>query len=409
MPPPGTTTSKPAGDAGIIKALERFPSGPPIILYHVDATGGLLAAIEKSGKMVDLRAGEFWFTTNVETRVGFKGGAGLDNVIKFTVDRRFVALLSELALDQRTGSVAEQGLKYFLGVDLAVPRVNFEGGGRGVKLPDGDVNVALRMTNAAPEFNRLFQASIKGMEHFRYNKSAPPGQRLESVKTLGPGAPALVAPRGPVTAGPTKAFVAGDAKFRTAEIALRGVNFVIQRINDRIQKGRFDERWAKIRPEVERTLDGDPTLGALILVTFSRRSKMGAENDSPLEHVSVFHDIAVAYGYTREDAKLAYVASQAKGNYNAPQGDEVAVDDSCWIPPKQPVDVTKLRTPWPVVALGTFRPGKEKVTRVKFSLAFGFDDKMRSREWLNVPTGVTPKFLILSPPSVSYPFSALET
>jgi hypothetical protein len=127
MPPPGTTTSKPAGDAGIIKALERFPSGPPIILYHVDATGGLPTAIEKSGKMVDLRAGEFWFTTNVETRVGFKGGAGLDNVIKFTVDRRFVALLSELALDQRTGSVAEQGLKYFLGVDLAVPRVNFEG------------------------------------------------------------------------------------------------------------------------------------------------------------------------------------------------------------------------------------------------------------------------------------------
>jgi hypothetical protein len=398
MPPLGTTAVKPAGDAGT-KALERFPSGPPITLYHVDATGGLLAAIEQSGKMVDLRSGEFWFTTNVESRVGFKGGAGLDNIIKFTVDRRFVALLSELALDQRTGSVAEKGLKYFLGVDLAVPRVNFEGGGRGVKLPDGDVNIALRMTNAAPEFNRLFQASIKGMEHLRYNKSAPPGQRLETVKALGPGAPALVAPRGSVPAGPTKAFAAGDAKFRTAEIALRGVNFVIQRINDRIQKRRFDERWAKIGPEVERRLESDPTLGALILVTYSRRSKVGAENDSPLEHVSVFEDIGVGYGYTREDARFAYADSKKGGSYKAPKGDEVAVDDSYWIPPKKPVDVSKLRTPWPAIALGTFRQGKEKVTRVKFSFAFGFDDKMFSREWLNIPAGVTPKFLILSPPA----------
>jgi len=115
--------------------------------------------------------------------------------------------------------------------------------------------------------------------------------------------------------------------------------------------------------------------------------------------VSVFHDIGVAYGYTKEDARLRYSDSQAKGNYNAPKGDEVAVDDSYWIPPRQPADVTKLRTPWPAVALATFRQGKEKVTRVKFSLAFGFDDKMRSREWLNIPAGVTARFLVLSPPA----------
>jgi hypothetical protein len=172
-------------DQELLKCLERFPDGPPITLYHVDVTGNLVAALDRGGQ-VDLRPGEFWLTTNVETRAGFKGGAGLDNVIAYQIDRRFVMLLAELAQDQRTGAVAEKGLKAFFGVDLAVPRVNFEGGGKGVKLPEGEVNIALRMTRAAPEFNRMFQLSVKRTTHLRYNDALPPGQRLVPVKPLDP-------------------------------------------------------------------------------------------------------------------------------------------------------------------------------------------------------------------------------
>src|SRR5262249_55526389 len=82
-----------------------------------------------------------------------------------------------------------------------------------------------------------------------------------------------------------------------------------------------------------------------------------------------------------------------------------SIGDKIWKRPKAPLDISRLKLPFGTTAAGiaAFLPGKEKVTKVKFSVLFGFDDRMRSREWLDIPAGVTPRFLYLWPPNeISY-------
>ncbi|HSY92260.1 MAG TPA: hypothetical protein VK812_12860 [Candidatus Binatus sp.] len=172
-------------DQELLKALERYPAGDPVTLYHVDVTGGYVEAVS-SGRPVTLRPGEFWLTTNVEARKDFRGGRGLQgNIVAFQLDNRFVSLLEDLAMDQRGGAATEKFMKELFNVDLAVPRVNFEGGGKGVKLPKGDYNIALRVTTNAPEFNRLFQLSTERMDRVRYDETQPVGSRLVPFGKVG--------------------------------------------------------------------------------------------------------------------------------------------------------------------------------------------------------------------------------
>jgi hypothetical protein len=200
------------------------------------------------------------------------------------------------------------------------------------------------------------------------------------------------------TGGPIKAVdehapsATGHAKFQGAALTLKGVNFVLQALNNRLQAERFAERWARLKPTVEGTLDADPQLGALIRVYYSRGK---GDNESAIEPVNIFQDVRVAYGLTREDA-LRRFASQSQMTQRG-HGD-VIIDDSSWYPPRQAVDIRKVPTPFRSAGLATFRPGKEKLTKVKFSIVSGFDDKMQSKEVLNVPAGTSPRFLYLLPP-----------
>ncbi len=185
----------------------------------------------------------------------------------------------------------------------------------------------------------------------------------------------------------------GNAKFQAARIGLDAVNYFMQRFNDTIQQRRFTEAWAKQEPVVRQQLEEDPTLGALILVFYSKRQKVGAENDSPLEHVPVFQYIDPAYGYTREDALARY---RRRPQLRPAGTGELIMDDSQFIPPKQAVDVTKLPTPFPALGLATFVAGQAEVLGVKWRGRSGFDET--SATSLDVPAGVRPLFLILQPP-----------
>jgi rRNA-processing protein FCF1 len=195
----------------------------------------------------------------------------------------------------------------------------------------------------------------------------------------------------------------GQAGFQmAATIGLQGVNWVIQEINDSIQKKRFNEAWARLAPQITSKLNEDPSQGVLIFVNYSRRIKQGAENDSPLDHVSVFQSIKYSFGYTPEDARVR--SYSAPPDYRSPSGTgEEVITSEGWFPPKQPVDVTKLPTPFQKAGLATFVPGREKLVRVKFSGRWGFDDKMFSVAKLNVPAGMVPQFFYLFPPDeISY-------
>ena len=44
----------PVSDAELRACLDRFPGGEPITLYHADATGNLLRAVEANGGLISV-------------------------------------------------------------------------------------------------------------------------------------------------------------------------------------------------------------------------------------------------------------------------------------------------------------------------------------------------------------------
>jgi hypothetical protein len=77
------------------------------------------------------------------------------------------------------------------------------------------------------------------------------------------------------------------------------------------------------------------------------------------------------------------------------------VTDRIWIKPRGPLEISKFKLAFGTTKAGlaTFMPGKEKLVRVKFSGKAGFDEKMMSKDSLDVPAGITPLFYFLWPPS----------
>lgn len=183
----------------------------------------------------------------------------------------------------------------------------------------------------------------------------------------------------------------GDAKFQAATLVFDGVNFVLQKINDRIQRQRFEAEWSRWAPEVKRRLDADPQLGAMVLISYWKGQ---GDVNSAIDTVAVFQNIQVGYGLTPDDARRdAYSQSRWSAGFSN-------VGDQIWLKPKAPPDIKRLKLPFDctIAGLATFVPGKEKLVRVKFSGKAGFDDKMHSREVLSVPAGMTPRFFYLWPP-----------
>ena len=218
-PTPTQLKKKPSlTDEDLLQLLDPLPSGEPIILYHVDENGGVLRNIQEHGRNFSLnRSGEFYLTTNVETRAGFKSGAGLNNIIAFYLDRRFVQLLGEAAVTQRVAGMVERFFNKVIGKHLAkergmkagevlaLPRFNFEGGGpgqgRALRVTQ-DFNIALRSFKGVNEWNRLFRLSIQQIDHLQYNESLPAGSRLVHMAQLYPLSTGLIGVSDPLLPGP---------------------------------------------------------------------------------------------------------------------------------------------------------------------------------------------------------------
>jgi hypothetical protein len=204
------------------------------------------------------------------------------------------------------------------------------------------------------------------------NITAQVGDRLEPVQEHGPSA-------------------SGDAKFQGAVLVIKGVNYVLQKINGAIQARRFNEAWARLQQGVQQRLDDDPQLGAMLFVYYSQAQ---GDIESAIDSVTVFESIQVGYGFSPDDAEREFKSRQ---HITPGQGN---VGDTIWVKPQAPMDINRLKLPFAttVAGLATFVPGKEKLVRVKFSGVSGFDDKLSSRETLTVPAGMTPRFYYLWPP-----------
>jgi len=222
--------------------------------------------------------------------------------------------------------------------------------------------------------------------------SGTPGGQTEAVEGR-PGTKAVIGTpdEGPLDVGPT---VTRGAKIGEGVVlAISGVNFIVQLINDAIQRKRFDEQWVRVKPHLERHLAEDPSTGALILIRFGRRKKQGAEHESPLEYTNEFLSIDVSYGATESEALENYALQP---RISAGAGLEISTQRS-FIPPRMPVDVRKLRTPFTSYGVGTFARGKASLMKVEWKGIFGFDEIGDVN--LKVPDGETPRFLLLIAPN----------
>jgi hypothetical protein len=208
------------------------------------------------------------------------------------------------------------------------------------------------------------------------NITAQVGEKIEPVVEHGPSA-------------------SGDAKFQGATLAFQGANFVLQKINSAIEARRFENAWSKLQPEVQRRLDDDPQLGAMLFVYYKKGQ---GDAESAIDPVTVFESIQVGYGLNPDDALREY-ESRPRMTATTEAGDQI------WLKPKAPMDIKRLKLPFgtTVAGLATFVPGKEKLVNVKFAGVSGFDDKLSSRATLDVPVGMMPRFYYLWPPDeISY-------
>jgi hypothetical protein len=178
-----------------------------------------------------------------------------------------------------------------------------------------------------------------------------------------------------------------------ATFILEGINYTIQNLNDREQKARFEADWKKHQPGIERTLRENPSLGVLILVTYSQRQKVGAEHDSPLEHVMIWEYTTWEFGYSEHDAKTKYDRRPKIAPAGGPSIGYVG--HTQWIEPAEPVDIAHAPTPFPKAALGTFIPGKETLVDAEWAPVGGFGNTGTTR--VDVRGGLQAAFYVLDP------------
>jgi hypothetical protein len=183
--------------------------------------------------------------------------------------------------------------------------------------------------------------------------------------------------------------VTGEHAMAGGVILLQGVNLIFRKINGDDNQERFEAAKKRILPDVTATLNDDPSLGALLIAHYSPMGVAGEA--SQIEARVVFRFIQVSYGRTRYEAKQNIPPSYE------PQPPGSSTEEQ-WIPPKQPVDVSKLPTPFRSLGLATFAAGRTKFINVGMKYAGGFYEYHGSKE-VNLPAGSPrPQFLILEPP-----------
>jgi hypothetical protein len=119
-----------------------------------------------------------------------------------------------------------------------------------------------------------------------------------------------------------------------------------------------------------------------------------------MQPTASFKRLVSSYGFDREDAWARYNAKDRLSDPGHGVADSLELH---WFPPKQPVDFTKLPTPFPAAGLATFVPGREELIKMKFSHAGGFDEWLRgSVEKVNTAYDLLTFFYLLPPDKVNY-------
>jgi len=154
----------------------------------------------------------------------------------------------------------------------------------------------------------------------------------------------------------------------------------------------------QLQPEIERIRTEHPELGVLIIV----RKQTAGDTEGKLP--PRFVTLRVAFGRSALEAERRLGAIATQGGPIQKQDFEAGRE---WIPPLEPEDAPVPAPPFPPVALATFKSSTPNLTEVSLALhPFGFDDVRTTP--LDVPTGFTPRFYVLSLPSTIRVFGGGE-
>lgn len=190
----------------------------------------------------------------------------------------------------------------------------------------------------------------------------------------------------------------GQAMVGGIQLAFEGINFVLNLINDRVQKSRVDEALSRIRATVAKARGDNPRLGVLLIFYYTQ---VQAPEESIMKPGAAFDYLIWGQGITADEARVDALStptiSRGVGAYERRFSQEV------WLPPQIKTSITTAKCPFPLVGVGRFFLGNSnqaKFQLVTFDVFGGFDD-IREKS-VELPKGVNADFAVLKPPSEVY-------
>lgn len=199
----------------------------------------------------------------------------------------------------------------------------------------------------------------------------------------------------PETGGPS---AKGVATINGIQLAFEGVNFVLNLVNDAIQKKKVEEALNSIRGQVSAARTADATLGVLLLFFYTQYQ---APEESIIKPGAAFDHVTWGKGVTRDEALRDALSTPTISRGTGPN--ENRFSREVWIPPLQASAITTAKAPFKPYAIGQFFLGdsaEAKFQIVTFDLLSGFDD-IREKG-VDLPGGRNAQFAVLDPPSAIY-------
>lgn len=187
----------------------------------------------------------------------------------------------------------------------------------------------------------------------------------------------------------------GTAIIGGMQLAFEGVNFVLNLINDYIQRQKVNDALDKIRPQVDSARAANPQRGILLLFYYRQ---FEAPEDSIIKPGAVFDYVMWGQGVTRDEALQD--AFRLPTISRGPGPNERKFSQEVWIPPLKPSSLTIAKCPFQVLALGRFFLGNSKKARfqlVEFNYVGGFDDICEKS--LDLPDDTNVDFAVLKAPT----------
>ena len=177
-------------------------------------------------------------------------------------------------------------------------------------------------------------------------------------------------------------------------LALEGINFVLNIINDNIQKKKANDALDSVRLAIGQARGANPTHGVLLLFFYTQVDA----GDSIIRPGAVFHYLMWGHGATHDEALQDAFKNPTISQGTSPS--ERKFDQEVWIPPLQKAQITQAKVPFPPIAQGRFFLGNSSTAifqLVSFNTLGGFDDIVEKK--LDLPNGRNVDFVVLQAPS----------